>query len=279
MNAICVKIRFLLPSLPKIEKRVAQAILDNPEGIEEMTLAELARETNSSDASIIRLCKKLDLSGYNELRKMIAVDDVNKQEMVNGDIREDDTMPDILQKVFQSNIRALQDTLVLASDEYEQALQVLLKANTISFFGVGDALTVCQLAYVKFGKLGYRTSCHSDDVFQLIDAGNMRPGDVAFAVSYEGRSRNIVNAMRVAKEQGATTIAITKMNKSPLLKYTDIKLFIATNDLSVSRDIVARRVADQMIIDALYLGVLAKSGKEVKRHLKSMRSIMDTNKM
>lgn len=279
MNEIVVRIRFLLPSLPKIEKRVAQAILEHPEGIEEMTLAELARETNSSDASIIRFCKRLGLAGYTELKKQILFDSNAANHYVEEQIESDDSMTEILKKVFQSNVRALEDTLVLASDEYEKALAALLKTKSISFFGVGDAAAVCQLAHMKFGKLGYRTSCHTDNVFQLMEAGNLRRGDVAFAISYEGRSKNIVEAMRVARARGATTIALTKMNKSPLLRFTDIVLFIATNDLTVCRDIVARRVADQMIIDTLYLGVLAKTNDEKKQYLKDMRRIIDHNKL
>ena len=278
MNEVVVRIKFLMPSLPKIEKRVAQAILDHPEGIVDMTLAELARETNSSDASIIRFCRRLGLNGYTELKNQIQFD-YSSNDYVEEKIESNDSMTEILKKVFQSNVKALEDTLVLASDEYEKALDVLMNAKSISFFGVGDAFAVCQLAHMKFGKLGYRTSCHTDNVFQLMQAGNMGPGDVAFAVSYEGRSKNIVESMRVAKERGATTIALTKMNKSPLLRVSDIKLFIATNDLTVCRDIVARRVADQMIIDTLYLGVLAKADNDKKQHLKQMRRIIDNNKL
>lgn len=279
MNEIVVRIRFLLPSLPKMEKRIAQAILEHPDGIEEMTLAELARETGSSDASIIRFCRRLGLSGYTDLKRQILFDSSQSNCFVEEQIESEDSMSEILKKVFQSNVRALEDTLVLASHEYEKALGALLKTGSISFFGVGDAAAVCQLAHMKFGKLGYRTSCHTDNVFQLMEAGNLGPGDVAFAISYEGRSKNVVEAMRIAKARGATTIALTKMNKSPLLRFTDIKLFIATNDLTVCRDIVARRVADQMIIDTLYLGVLAKTDEKKKEYLKDMRRFIDHNKL
>lgn len=59
MNELMVKLRFLIPTLPRAEKAVAQALLEKPELICLMTLAELARETDSSDASIIRFCRKM----------------------------------------------------------------------------------------------------------------------------------------------------------------------------------------------------------------------------
>ena len=51
MNELLVKIRFLIPSLPRAEKAFAQALLENPEAITHLTLADIARESNSSDAS------------------------------------------------------------------------------------------------------------------------------------------------------------------------------------------------------------------------------------
>lgn len=85
--------------------------------------------------------------------------------------------------------------------------------------------------------------------------------------------------MRLAKQSGATTISITKMNKSPLLKYSDIRLFIAVNDLTVGRDKVTRRVSDQFILDALYLGYTTRMDKNYKNQLKKIQRAIDSNKM
>ena len=163
--------------------------------------------------------------------------------------------------------------------KYPEALDALLKAKEIHFFGVGDAFAVCQLAYMKFGRLGIPCSVHSDVMLQMMTAGNLTSEDVALAVSYEGRSRNVVEAMKIAKERGAVTISITKMNKSPLLRYTDISLFTAVNDLTVGRDKVTRRVSDQFILDALYLGYTTKINKGYKKQLQKIQTVIDCNKI
>ena len=72
MNELMVKLRFLIPTLPRAEKAVAQALLEKPELICLMTLAELARETDSSDASIIRFCRKMGYSGFSEMKQAFA---------------------------------------------------------------------------------------------------------------------------------------------------------------------------------------------------------------
>ena len=114
---------------------------------------------------------------------------------------------------------------------------------------------------------------------QLMEASNLGPGDVAVIISYEGKSRTVLNAAKVADERGATIICITKMSKSPLLRLSDISLFIATSDVTVGRDIVARRVAEQMVIDALYLSVLVRSDNGYEKRLNSASKSFELNKI
>lgn len=280
MNELFVKINFLIPMLPRAEKSFAQALVENPEAITEMTLAEIARETNSSDASIIRFCKRLGYHGYTELKQAFMVVTSEKETVYDETVSSSDTIKDIMKKVFQSNMQTLQNTMVMANDEnYQEVVNALVTAKSIHFFGVGDAYAACQFAFMKFSRLGVVSSAESDIMMQFTAANNLGPGDVALAVSYEGRSRNVVQAMSIAKKRGATTICITKMSKSPLLKYTDIPLYIAISDLSVGRDKVTRRVADQFILDVLYLGYINQKKQDFSRYLKRNQVAIDCNKI
>jgi len=279
MHDIFVRIRFLLPSLPRAEKKIADSLLENPDAITQMTLAEISRESGCSEASIIRFCKRMGFSGYSALKeafiRSVSAETGFQDEVLN----DSDSMQEIMQKVYQSNVQTLSDTLVLADVAYEQALDALLNAESIHFFGAGDAFAVCELALMKFSRLGVRCSAHSDTMLQLITAGNLTPKDVAVAISYEGRTKCVVESMRTAKKAGATTISITKMYKSPLLRYSDINLFISVNDLTVGRDKVTRRVADQFILDVLYIGYTTKSNKNFSKKLKDIQSTIDQNKL
>lgn len=277
MNELLVKIKFLLPSLPRAERDFAKALLESPEAIIGMTLAAVARESGSSEASIIRFCKRLGFDGYSALKKAFEKainDEVYQIEPVN----QDDDIKEILQKVYNSNVQTLQNTMVLSNDGYEQAVDALVHANAIHFFGVGDANAACQFTYIKYAKLGILSSAHSDVMMQYIVAENMSPGDLAIAVSYEGRSRNVNQALKLAKENGATTIGITRRNKSPMLKYIDIPLFVSVSDLSIGWEKATRRVAEQFVLDVLYAGFRAKSSRNYEEKLKKIQEAIDQNK-
>ncbi len=283
MNGLFVKINFLIPKLPRAEKVFAQALLENPETLQNMTLAEAARETESSDASIIRFCKRLGFRGYSDLKKEViaALEEKGTEEdRLEDEVTSSDNIRKIMEKVFQSNMQTLQNTMVVANEQdYERAVDALVNASSIHFFGVGDAFAACQFAFMKFARLGVLCTAESDVMMQFTRANNMSSGDVALAVSYEGRSRNVVQAMAIAKKRGATTICITKVSRSPLLRYIDIPLYISISDLSVGRDKVTRRVADQFILDVLYMEYITKSKRDYARSLKINQVAIDCNKV
>ena len=281
-NKLIVKIKFALPTLPKIEKRASEYILHNAARVGEMTLAELSASSKSSQTSIMRLCRRLGLDGYAELKSILKhySDESDGDNVSNPQgIRPEDSMKSILKKVFCCNIQTLNDTLTLATEGYDEALQALMSAEHICFFAIGDAAVPCMLAQNKFMKLGIPCYVNTDPDMQIISASILGEKDVAIAISHTGKSKSVVEAMRIAAQRGATTIGITKMEKSPIIKHCDIVLFTATVDLSERKEIIAQRIAEQAIMEALYIGLVHKGPARYKMSLKSAAEALQVNKM
>lgn len=278
---ILIKNRFLIPSLSKSEKKAAKLLESDPGGIVNLTLADYAERADCSQASILRFCRRLGVDGFPEFKMQIilALKDEENNPAYNNEVSSQDTMQQILEKVFFYNIQTLKDTLALISDDYDQALKALSKAKSVHFFGLGDAAVPGQLASIKFRRLGLMSTVNVDADMQLMTASTMGCEDVAIAISYSGKSRSVVEAMRLAKENGAATICITKMEKSPLIKHCDIKLFTATSDVTVGKEIVARRIAEQAIMEALYMGLITKERPDYKENVKKTAEVMEFNKL
>lgn len=273
--------RFLLPSLPKSEKKASKALAENAEDIIHMTVTEFAELAGCSQASIIRFCKRFDVDGFPEfkMKLMMALKDEANYPVVRHEVKRTDSMREILEKVFLLNIQTLKDTLNLFSEDYEAALDSLSRARMVHFFGIGDAAVPAQLAGIKFLRLGIPCSVNVDADLQLMTAENMKLEDVAIAISYSGRTRTVVEAMRIAKAKGAKTICITKMKKSPLIKYCDAKLFTATTDISMGKEVIARRVAEQAIIEALYLGLANRMEPDIQDNIGRISDTIKFNKL
>ena len=278
MHDLLEKIIKLAPTLTHAQRIIAEALIENPEAIERMTLAEISRESGTSEASVVRFCRSLGYGGYTEMKEAFCLaNQKNADSLINIDMH--DSMEVILNKLYKNNIEVLSETLAIEENDYEGAIAALLNAKSIHFFAVGDAYMAANLAYMRFKRIGVECSAEQDIMLQMITASNLTKEDVAIAVSYEGRSRNVVDAMKIAKERGATTIGITRRQKSPLSEYTDIKLLVSAKDLTFGRDKVTRRISDQFILEALYLGYKSRLDRKVQEKIRYTQLAIDTNKI
>ncbi len=278
MHEIMEQIIRISPQLHRAEKKIADALLENPEAIENRTLAQMSAGSGASEATIVRFCRRLGFDGYTALKD--AFTQANHRDPVSLiSIREHDSMASILEKLYRNNLEVLSETMAIKTNDYERVLEVLLRAKSIHFFAVGDACVVAKLCYMKFMRIGVSCTAEEDVMCQMITASNLTSDDVAIAVSYEGRSRNVVEAMKIAKERGATTISITRRERSPLLQYSDITLLISAHDLTIGRDKITRRISDQLILEALYLGYESRLASSYREKLRVTQNAIDTNKI
>jgi DNA-binding MurR/RpiR family transcriptional regulator len=260
-NQVFAKLRLQLPSLAKAEARAAEYILENQDELHHLNLQELATRSDCSQAAIIRMCKAIGLDGFKQFKSELKRQQGSENELFpdngNGADESEVGMAGFIKEVFSYNVRNLQDTFALYTDQYDVALKAILGARQLAFFSIGNASMPCQYAYMMFRRMGYYCTADIDPDIQMLDAANMRKGDVAIAVSHTGQTRHVVAAMEVAQRNGATTICITKNAKSPLTKVCDIHLFTATIDSSLNMELVARRIAEYAIIEAFYHAVRA----------------------
>ncbi len=256
-NRILPMAKFLLPSITPAERRACAYLVENPVKVARMTLVDFAKASDSSQPSIIRLCKRIGVSGYAELKSTLAVQ-LAEEGRIGIDLNyEKETLfsDDIIKTVdlvLQGSIRILHDMLAQAANDYDRAVEALLKAKRILYLAIGDGMVPCKFACFKFIKLGYDCMADSDPDIMIIGACNLKYGDVVVAISHSGRSLQVNNALKIAHDNGATTICITGSEHSPMTEHSDITLLTGTSDTTVSLDVVARRIAEQAILEALY---------------------------
>lgn len=63
-----------------------------------------------------------------------------------------------------------------------------------------------------------------DRIFARQLEGLARPGDVVFGITTSGKSRNVIEGLKVARELGGVTVALTGNGGGPLLKHADIAI-------------------------------------------------------
>jgi DNA-binding MurR/RpiR family transcriptional regulator len=141
-TGILVTIRSLLPNLAPVERRVAQAVLDDPQGVAWRSISELARACGTSATSVVRFCRAIGLRGYPDLRLAlagaVARDDVTAFTAASQDIDPGDDAGAITSKIAYADARAVTDTanhLDIAT--LVQVTGALAQASRIDIYGVG----------------------------------------------------------------------------------------------------------------------------------------------
>jgi DNA-binding MurR/RpiR family transcriptional regulator len=246
------KIRSQLPTLNASELKVGNWILENPERVIHLAMAQVAHECNVSDTTVLRFCRNVGFRGYTDLKILLAQDLARPGQIIHTKVTEKDDTSAVVKKVFMTNIEALRDTLeVMDVNKLSRAADMILEADRVLIIGVGTSGPIVQDAYNRFFRLGLSCRVYTDSYLQLMDAALLKPGDLVMGISQTGSSSDPVMTMEMAKKNGATTIVITGNAQSPITKFADMVF------LSVSREprneTIASRIAQLSIIDSLYV--------------------------
>ncbi|HEB32927.1 MAG TPA: MurR/RpiR family transcriptional regulator [Spirochaetes bacterium] len=278
-----LKLKAIYNSLKTAEKNAAEHLLKHSNLLSGMTITEASKFIGCSQATLFRLSKKLGFNGYPELRQAFKLNRDSKEFYLYTDIKQDDSSEKILNKVFSTTIHTIQNTLdVVNLSEYDKALNAILNANKISFFAIGGASSVAMIGFYKFNRIGCNCTYYTDPDLSLIAASHLKKQDVSILISHSGKSKPVINAAKLSKDSGATSISITNFPLSPLAKISDIILLTAAFAEYSSRDILANRVAQLCLIESLYIGVfniLHKNKDELLSNVNKIDDIIKLNKV
>ena len=275
-------LRNAYPELTRSEKQIADYISDNIDTLMKQTISDIARETNSSEITVSRFCKKLGFSGLQSLKVSLAADMcyLGLANKTYQDITKDDTCKDIAGKIFQTITDGLQDTLrILDFDAVEKAVDMLLSARQILVCGFGNSATVCQDFETRFLRFGMRVHSYADSHQQVTAAAFLTSEDVVFAISHTGATIELLETLKLAKSNGASIITITSHARSPVAMMADVVLNGMGREVNYRSEATASRMIHMAIIDVLYTAVAMKIPEIYKENIKKMRSAIAKKKL
>ncbi|WP_217595293.1 MurR/RpiR family transcriptional regulator [Cohnella sp. GbtcB17] len=277
-NNILLKIRDMKDSMTPVERLVAEYILANTEEIPHLSIKSLAQFSRTSDASVLRFCKTLGYSGYRSFIVSISaslgsMDEEQKDEYT--DIQPGDDLNVVISNISYNNMKSIEDTLsIIDRGAIAKAVQALRDTNRIVFFGIGASGLVCMDGEQKFSRINKMCHAYTDGHSQLTAATLLGKGDVAFFVSNSGDTIEILEALEITQRAGATSIALTKFNKSELADKADIVLSISTPEVTIRSGAMGSRIAMLTVIDILFAGVASAEYPNIKKYLLKTHNIL-----
>lgn len=273
-QSVSVRIRAMYPQLSAKEQQIADYILSHPNEIIHLSITALSDLCECAEATIFRLCRRLNFQGYQALKIALASEVVHPLQNIHQEISPSDDAASLADKVFQADIETISDTLQLTkanADQLENVIDTLVKARRIEFYGNGGSGIIAQDGYHKFMRTGIPCMYHSDSHYQVMSASLLQPGDVVIGISHSGSNKDILEALKVAKDSGATVVAITSYGKSPLEKLADYSLFTSSRETAFRTEALSSRLAQLSLIDLLYIAVSFRRQEETVDNINKIR--------
>ncbi len=247
------------------EKKVADYVLENTKDVIYMSITDLAEVCDVGESSVFRFCKTLKLRGYQEFKIALAHNATigNEMPQISSKVTMDDTIEELSSKMLSANVSALTETHNLINfNDVAKAVDLIIKGGRIHFFGVGSSLITALEAQNKFMRVTNKTECTIDSHLQIMSASLMTKDDVAVLISYSGSTKDTIEVAKVAKENGATLIAITRFIKSPLTNYADITLLCGANEGPLQGGSLTAKISQLYLLDLLYTEYFKLTSKE-----------------
>jgi RpiR family carbohydrate utilization transcriptional regulator len=274
-----LRLQAVYGKLKTAEKKAADYILQYPDQIFDLSIVDFAERAGCSEATIVRLSKRIGYEGYPELKADFRADEQDSGLFDYQDLRVDDPPLEVMRKVFAAAAQAIVDTSsVIDQTAYQGALDALCGAGKIMFCGVGNAAVVSQEAYVRWCRIGFPAMTSPDPDIQLMQASQLTAGDVMVAVSYSGQTKTLLNAVAQAVGNGATIIAITNFPFSALAKRASFVLQTAVFSTYISGEIMSERLAQLCVIESLFINFLLKQEEKYIKQLNRSNESLKTNK-
>ena len=282
MTSIELRVRSIYDSLSNAEKKVADYFMNHVEEIFHKPIAQLAQEAGVSKVAWVRFCKDIGFDGLKDLKKALFAQLCEKEDDVASepfsDIRNIVNTKSLIEGITKNSIRAIQDTAeMMDPDSLETAARAILNAKTVRIFGVGASGMVGQDLHSKLMRINKNSYFGTDHHSQLTYAASMTPQDVAVLISMSGTTSEVLEILSLVKRCKTPSIALTKYSKTPLAMNADTVLYISTPEITMRSGAMSSRLAQLMVIDALFTAVahmdydavavnLEKSHERIRSH-------------
>nr|WP_217343835.1 SIS domain-containing protein [Noviherbaspirillum sp. L7-7A]MBV0877920.1 SIS domain-containing protein [Noviherbaspirillum sp. L7-7A] len=267
-------IRTQMDALSKSERKVAMAVLDNPQLTISENITALARTAQVSEPTVVRFCRAVGCDGWHEFKLKLAQGLALAPSGRDETPLQDDLAEDLVSKICGRSVNTLLDLRnTLDPQAVQRALDILAAAAKIEFYGQGSSGLVAADAQHKFFRSGVPTVAYSDPHIHAISAALLEAGDAVVAISQRGGSTALLHSVQLARRAGADVIVIAPSG-TPLAALATVLLPV---DLPVDTDPyrpITARLAHLVVIDILAVGLALRRGPDFRRRMEAAQKAL-----
>ncbi|UMM04830.1 SIS domain-containing protein [Vibrio campbellii] len=268
LNQIIPNIKMRLPALTRTEQSIAENFLQ-PHFLQKSTsIKEVAERLSVSTALIVKVSKKLGFSGFKQLKDALNAHYHSESYAPSEQLQPDDSCEQIVTKVLQNSINALTEILnFVDTDMISAAAESILGARNIELYAAGGSNIICEDFQHKLLRFGIRANVPRDRHLMLMSASVLNEQDVVLVVSHSGQTVDLMDAVRMAKQSGATIISITNNYHAELSQLSNYPLYAPASPEPLLGKNGTARLVKLAMIDSLYATIASKMPQLAEENL------------
>ncbi|AKH70819.1 transcriptional regulator, RpiR family [Spongiibacter sp. IMCC21906] len=257
--------------LRRSERLVADYILANRREVIHMRIVDLAQEAHVSEPTVVRFCRAVGCDGFQNFKLTLAQHIAHSPEYAAFSFTDDDSARQYTFTVFDATMEALKKVRdSIEVDAVEKAVDLLANARRVELYGFGASAAVASDAQHNFFRLQISASVYSDPHMQAMSAMSLHSDDVVVAISQSGRTRSLLDAIKLAQKSGATVIALAPSG-SPVADASDLPIYIDVDLDEGNYTPLPSRLAHMTVLDILAVGI-ANTKKGLREHLATIEA-------
>lgn len=246
------------------EKEVAKYILEDPSLIKDLSTEELAKATFTSQATVVRLCKKLETKGYNDFKLKLSTEYLEaarvREALKDEPITKESTYEDIIDVIPKMYDSAITNTkLMLNSNVINRVTNRLKEARKIDLYGYGISYSIARQASFKFLSIGMDSMAHDGLNEHYIAASRDHSHMVAILISFTGKNSSIIKIAKYLRSHGIYVVGITGYKSPEMVESCNEVIQIDNKKIILSMEVITSVIGTQYVLDIFFSMLLASN--------------------
>lgn len=254
--SILTKLRSQTGTLSPKQRLVAQYVSVNAQQVQFQTITDLAKSTQTSEATVVRMCRDFGFKGYSDFRMALAKD--ISASMTTDAVEKSES--DIFTTAENEAVRAIKDTHILINkSKVISVCNTFSGASNVHIVGVGASQVIAQYLYYRLVRIGIPTNIYSDTHMASMRATNAADKDVWVFVSSSGSTSELVHIARILERKSIQSVCLSNIEMSPLASLCTQTLVAASPESPLTGGSLSSKIGVMYMIDVLMRGILEQN--------------------
>lgn len=249
-------IRSQLDDMFPAERKVAEYILTHPEEAAQVSITELAGQSGTSDATVIRMCKRLGYAGFYQMKICLSSELGYIQLMGQAQPPSGPMSAEEVVRLLARNMISLEENL--NTDTLNDVVSLLQRSERVYMVAAGNSIP-CALDFsFRLSRTGIRTICNTiiENTLNEISLGHS--GETLVVISHSGSSKQVLGAMELARSRGMATVLLTHSARNSAAMLADYCILTHPESPLFHHYGIASHLFENVIIDLLIYLIISK---------------------